>query len=278
MLLLLTEREQLRQQLESLRVEYTRLRDEHTTLLKEHELLRKSSLGRALETSRRVPSITDALPLFERHMATTTTNQKTRLHMALAKRFIKTLPREIKTVFDATAEHLNHFLDEQTSSYSTTKPLARRRNLCIRLSRLINWSAKTYDYASLMHAVTGVSRNRLRREHGEIHWHDLNEIEAAIERIRTLHPQFSNDERWVLYWQTLVATLTFAGLQLSELCWMRVIDVELEAKRGRLWIGPVTDPTDSRSVHTLKTGNRELHIDVHPRFLLPRLQSFRTQD
>ena len=76
------------------------------------------------------------------------------------------------------------------------------------------------------------------------------------------------------YFEALIATLAFAGLNLSELCFLRVSDLHFSADRSRaqLWVTTVED-TETLDRHELKNENRRRHVDVHPRLLLPLLSA-----
>lgn len=68
----------------------------------------------------------------------------------------------------------------------------------------------------------------------------------------------------------LIATLGYAGLQLAELCWLRVADVRLTDTGGEIRVSPVED---EQARHLLKTGNRERAVAIHPTLLRPRLRA-----
>lgn len=272
-LLLLTDRQRICHELEELRIAHTGLQNAHDALKREYDALKHSVVARIATKSGNLPPLNDALLQYQGHLTSTTTIQNTQLHVGLAKRFIVTLPPDVNTLLDVRSEQIHAFLDAETSRVATDKPLARRRNLHIRLARLMNWSAKKFGYPSQMLGVSGVSRNKLRRERGEILWHELPQLREAISSIPS-RCGFEENSRDTLYWRTLVSMLAYAGLQLAELCWLRKTDVEFDEERGRIWIGPVVDPTDSKSVHLLKTGNRERHIDIHSTYLLPLMRDY----
>lgn len=227
----------------------------------ELEALSRSILAKVAESTRSIPHLPEALEQYETHLRTVQTPASAASHVALARRFVETLPTGMKTAADIRPEAVAKFLDEETQRTDPDKPLARRRNLHIRLARFLNWSAETWQYPSPMTAVQAVTRKALRRERGEIRWHELPDVEAVVAALDSE------------YWRALVATLAYAGLQLAELAWLRKTDLHLNGGRGRIWVGPVEDPTADGARHLLKTANRERHVDVHPRLLLPRLQA-----
>ena len=266
-LLILKDRYTLQHELENTRVLCTGFKNSLAKLQGEYDSLKRSVVARVAESAENVPALVAALDLFEQHLQTTTTRANTKIHVALAKKFAATLPSPVKNMADVRPDLITKFIDEETARTSPDKPLARRRNLRIRLARFVNWSAQTYGYPSQMTGVANVKRNNLRRERGEIVWHELQDVEAALTAI----PAES-----AIYWRALVATLAYAGLQLAELCWLRKSDLDIKGERARIWVGPVTDSTDTVAKHLLKTGNRERHVDVHPKHLLPRLKDYLT--
>ena len=261
-IVLLMDRYKLRSDVKDLQTKFTILKNEHATLREAHEALTRSVVARVSNSAEGMPEMPGCIDLFEKHLSTTTTRENTKIHVAAARRFVATLPKDVKKLAEVRPEQVGQFLDDETARTKPSKPLARRRNLRIRLARFINWGAKKYDYPSQMRNVEGVRKDPLKRERGEIRWHELTEVEAAI------NAQDSG------YWKALIATLGYAGLQLAELCWLRRSDVEFTETGGKIWVGHVTDPTDPKAKHSLKTGNRERHVDVHPTYLLPRLREY----
>lgn len=228
--------------------------------------LENTMLAREIEKSQKLPPIAKALELYEKHLSATTTAANVNTQMSVAKKFVLSLPEDLVTLSQVSVNHIEGFLDARSKAGDPNKILARRRNWHIRLARLINWSAKRWEYQSQMSKVEFISRSRLLRERGEIVWHDIDTVEAAIENLP--------DD----YWKALVATLAYAGLRFSELRWLQTKHVELPAdgKRngGSIWVTSETDPEDLDQKHLLKTGNSQRHVNIHAKYLLPRLRKY----
>ena len=110
--------------------------------------------------------------------------------------------------------------------------------------------------------VPAVKKGEIRRERGDIVWHSLEEVEAVLAALP--------DD----YWRALVATLAYAGLQLAELIWLRVADVDLDGA-NQIWVTTVADPDDAKIRHLLKTDHRRRAVNIHTKHLGPRLKTFK---
>ena len=224
--------------------------------------LERSVLGRAVRAGQRVPSLPHALVLFARHMRANTTRANARQVCGVAWDFAKWLrdgKRTRKNLAEVTADDVGRYLDARASG---EKKAAGRDALRRRVGRCLNWSAERWEYPSQMKGVRAVKKIDLERERGEIHWHQVDEVEAAV-------VAQEND-----YWKALVACLAYAGLQLAELVWLRRDDLSIAkgGRRAKLWVSTVEDPSVPDVRHVLKTGHRRRLVDVHPKYLLPRLR------
>ena len=252
----------------SLRTENVRLlnevallkRDLHTVRT-ECSNLKSSILGRAAATAADMPRIAVSVERFRKHIHSKITRGNARQIMSKIASFILTLPAERVTMMDVRFEDIGAWLDIQVANGREGKRAGYRDSLRRRLGRFVNWCAATHDYPSQMAKVTSVKKDELRRERGDIHWHELKEVKAAIAALE-------NE-----YWRALVSTLAYAGLQLAELAWLRVKDVNLTA--GRIWIATVEDDQDTSVQHALKTAHRRRSVQIHPKYLLPALKQFK---
>ena len=224
--------------------------------------LERSALGRAVKAGQNMPALDEALALFEQHMLTSTSVRNAKTVVGVARAFTKQLAADGKKLTEVTLDDLARFLDLQVAKGTSGKQVSRRDALRRRLGRFINWGAQRYEYPSPMQLVRAVSKVDLDREKGDIHWHTMEQVDAAI-------AQLPDD-----YWKALVGTLAFAGLQLAELCWLRTADVELESSAPKLWITTVQDPEVPEVTHLLKTGHRRRSVRIHSRCLLPLLREF----
>ncbi|HYF48884.1 MAG TPA: hypothetical protein VEJ63_05740 [Planctomycetota bacterium] len=252
----LMERDRLYRDNESLRLEVAALKKAVQEQASEKASLERSILGRAVVASKNMPPIPDALVEFEKHMLAETSRFNTKVVLAVAKRFVASLPSERKYLVDVTAEDVMKFLDAETTKGSEHKRAARRDAIRRRVGRLLNWSAGN-RYPSQMLDVEAVKKADIHRERGAIHWHELAEVEKVIDGL-------PSD-----YWRTLVSSLAYAGLQLAELVWLRVSDVHIAAdgKSGHFTVTTVSDPEDPRAKHLLKTEHRKREVNLHPTLL-----------
>jgi len=265
-LMILLDRYKTQQELANLKRRHEALKEKYDAMEKNYNGLKHSTLAQVAESVAGMPSLADALMRYEKDLSRDTTRESTKTHVALAKKFIGTLPEAIKSAAQITPDQIGGYLTDETMRIPT-KPKARYRNLRIRLARFINWSAKLWRYESQMKHVGGVDKDALENERGEIVWHELIAVEAAIKAI---------EGKDAIYWKALVATLGYAGLQLAELCWLRVQDVTLTETGGTLWITQVEDSTGAR--HALKTSNRKRHVNIHGKYLLQRLKDYIAAD
>jgi integrase len=249
--------------------------------------LERSMLARAALAGKNCPVIPEALVEFEANVAGSMTPRNARDHMTAARRFVASLPADVRKLADVMPSHVSSFLDGQASNGAAHHAAARRRHWRLKLSRLLNWAAKRWEFPSPMSGVATVSRSALMRERGDVHWHSLEEVQEAMDGVgERLVARFAGAHRknpvmadpddlvgLVAYWQALIATLAYAGLQLAELVWLRRSDLKLseDGQSGSLWVTTVADPEDSGMKHLLKTEHRRREVNLHPRLLLPRL-------
>ena len=245
------------------------------------QTVERSIVAHAAKSAALAPLIVDARGEYEKHI--TAKVSRPRDYLSVIDRFTDFLTAsfpDVQNIADVLPGHVSRFLDEKANSEAAAKKSIRRRNLRFAVGRFLNWSAQTYHIISPMSAVKAVSVQAVRRERGDIHWHSLEAVNAALDalpaRVRAmqdLKPEEAVDAADVEYWRALIGTLAFAGLQLAELCWLRVADLEIadDRTRAKLWITAVDDPVNEGKRHLLKTDNRRRHVDVHPRYLLPLL-------
>jgi len=229
----------------------------------QHQALARSILAQAASAGARSPALDEALGEFERHLEATTTPGYRRDVMSLAKDFAGSLPAGCKTLADVSVEQIAKFLDARAVASKPAQPLTRYARYRIKLGRLINWAAQRWGYPSQMSGVRSLSATQVGRERAEIHWHELAEIEAVIRGLDT-------------YWQALVGTLAYAGLQLAEVCWLRREDLIWgpDRKTAQLRVATVIEGAGEREArHYLKSSHRRRMVSVHPRLLLPRLKA-----
>ncbi|HYG77033.1 MAG TPA: hypothetical protein VEK08_18650 [Planctomycetota bacterium] len=259
MLPVLLERESLQNKLRDVTFELAATKRELKTERENREALERSMLGQAAKAGKGIPPLDKALEMFLAHMQSETTAFNAKVVHAIAKKFVESLPAERKTLADVTHGDVASFIEADVAKGDQHKKASRRDALRRRLGRFLNWSAKRWGYVSQIGAVRAVTKDELDRERGGIHYHTASEINAAIEKLP------SN------YWKTLVATLGYAGLQLAELCWLRVSDVHIAAdgKSGYLHVTTVEDGDEK---HLLKTSHRKRKVNLHPTLLLPKLK------
>jgi hypothetical protein len=252
----------IRRENETLRLELaSRQRDLESERIARKQL-ESSVLVKTMQSAAQAPELTEALALFEAHVKSKCSPKHVKDMLGHAREFAGSLPPSVK-ISAVTADQVARFIDEAVQSGDR---LATRYAFWrTRIGALLNWAAQRWGFVSPMLGVKSVPRHALDRERGDILWHDLNDVEAAVAALPNG------------YWKALVATLAYAGLQLAELCWLRRTDVEYFSdgalERGRMWVTTVEDPTEEGVRHTLKTGNRRRGIDLHPRLLLPRLKT-----
>ena len=241
----------------------------------------RSIVAQAAKSAALAPPIKDARVVYGSHIEGSVSRPKD--YLSIVDRFIEFLGiefPEVQNVADILEGHVSRFLDAAVKISDSKKKSIYRKNLRFGVGRFLNWNAQTYNILSPMRAVKAVSVQDVRRERGDIHWHSLETVNKALDalpvRIHAMQ-ELSADQAAapadVTYWRALIGTLAFAGLQLAELCWLRVADFETseDKKRAKLWITAVDDPVNEGGRHLLKTHNRRRHVDVHPRYLLPAL-------
>ena len=262
MLPVLLERDRLRKSNELQRLEIAGQKRTIALLKDELADLKRSVLGRAIEAGKNVPPLEAALKLFEATMKAETTDFNAGVVLSVVRRFCITLPPERKNAVEISADDIGRFLDAETAKGDENKRATRRDAIRRRLGRFINWSAKRWKYPSQMLDVRAIDRGALDREKGEIQYHALSEVEAAIAKL-------PNE-----YWKTLVATLAYAGLQLAELVWLRKSDVHIapDGKSGKLLITTVDDGNGEK--HLLKTDHRRREVNLHSTLLLPLIKNY----
>jgi len=243
------------------------------------EALERSALARLAEAGRRSPPIAEALARFAEHIRTRTTAGNAGTLIQAARRFCASLPAEARTLADVAPDQVAAFLDARAGAGNPAKKKSRRRAWYLAVSRLLNWAARTWGYPSQMEAVPKTPKSEVLAERGDIHWHELADVEAAIAGIPArLRARKSGDgspaAAETAYWQALVGMLGYAGLQLAELAWLRAADVELAGGRGRIWVTTVEDPADVCVRHAVKSANRRRRVDLHPSRLLPLLKAY----
>jgi len=239
----------------SLRYEKAHLQANLERVQRELYALKASALTNITSAFSSCPSLTIALDEFEHHMVTTTPRHNAGTVVRVARAFVAELPAAVKTPPQITANHIEGWLDQESAR--SDRPISRRDKVRIRLGRFINWAAKRWTYQSPMKDFPAARKQQLRRDRGEIDWHTLEEVEAAIEGLPDT------------YWKALVGTLAYAGLQLEELIWLRTQDLELGDEGGQLWITAVVDPSGDK--HPLKAGHRRRAVALHQQ-LVPLLR------
>lgn len=236
------------------------------------ERLEQSALGQSVRRTAAIPSLESSLADCGKHLASTTSAKNTASILAIWREFLVYLPEpKPKTFAQITPAQIGRFLDYETDRTNPPKPLSRRRNLHLRLARFANWGSQIYGLASPMKGIAIPQAKRMRRERGVIVWHEKSEIAAML---NTLPARLEAARRVTAggdstYWEALVATLAYAGLQLAELVWLRVADVDFSA--GVIRVQPVKVGAEE---HLLKTGNREREVNIHPKLLRSRLERF----
>lgn len=228
---------------------------------KQHRMsLEKSILGRAAVAGARVPLIDKALIDYDLSLKTQVSEETRKQLVSVAKKFRATLTPDRTTLIDITVEDVEKFIDAHVGNTDQTKQATSRDAIRRRVGRLINWAAERWEYPSQMQRVRTVDKQDIERERGDIHWHSLDAVKAALIGLP--------DD----YWRCMAGTLAYAGLQLSELVWLRPQDVTIRTGRASLWVTTVEDPEDPGAKHLLKTGNRRREVNLHPKLLLPLIK------
>lgn len=219
------------------------------------EALEASTIARAAAAADRCPPMSTALELFETHLHASVSKGQADALMSITRRFTGSL-KGVRTPAHVTPDHVSTWIDDFCKG--ADKAATRRWKARLRVGRFLNWAAKLYGFPSPMYQVPAPTAHQLQRESGEIHWHALKDVDAAIKALP--------DD----YWKALVATLAFAGLRIAELVWLRRSDIELVGKRRQIWVSTVDDGHGGR--HELKTGHSRRTVEVHPTKLWPLLK------
>jgi len=245
-------------EVERLRVE---LRDKARALAdieEKYRALRETVYAKMSETAARCPDMAAAVDAFAAHLRRRLTAKNATYHVNLARDFAAGLPEDVRKPVHVTPAHVGAWLDR--APVHPDKPATSRARRRVRIGRFLNWAAKQWGFTSPMKHVEGATRGQVARERGEIHWHDLEEIDAALAELPSL------------YWRALVSTLAFAGLRLAELCWLRRAD--LEPRDGGGMQIRVTNVTLGKSDrHAVKTG-QERRVPVHAKRLQPIIEEY----
>lgn len=230
-----------------------------SALEKELQEFKRSMLGKAVEAGGRALPLQEAMAQFTTHLGHTSKGWGA-ICVNKAADFIAMLPASVHTTAEITPGHISTWLDAQTAKGDPHYRVTRRWKRRLILGRFINWAAKVSGYPTQMTIVDAPSMVETDRERGDVHWHDVADVEDAIVNLECA--QLRNAE----YWGTVIATLAYSGLQLAELAWLRPQDVDLE--RGQIW---VTTVEDGGGRHLLKTGHRRRHVAIHNTLLRERL-------
>jgi integrase len=262
MTLVLIERDKLRRTNDTLRVEVTGLKRALEDVSTKYRNLKASVLGRASEASSNAKPLYEVLALYYTFIHTKTGRDNARKHMTYACSFVESLPETIRTIAEATPQHVEEFITVQCANALEKQRQRRRFKVRQILGRFVNWACEQCQLPSIMAAVSAPTQNEVLRERGDIHWHELRDVKRVIDGIKDP------------YWKTLVSTLAYAGLQLAELCWLRIEDVEFDKDgNAQLWITTVDDPEDERAGHAIKAENRRRHVRLHPTLLQPLIRN-----
>jgi len=255
------ERAKLRRENDTLRIDLTSTRLALEESLRKYRNLETSIIGRASIAGERAIPLFEALAEYYRFIHTKTDRDNARSHVTMACTFVLTLPDSVRTIADVDRAQVCSFMDGQCETAKPRKRLTRRRKVREVLGRFVNWACQQCELPSIMAAIEATSKNEVLRERGDIHWHDLKEVKSVISKIKSD------------YWKTVVSALAYSGLQLAELCWLRVKDVEwLPNGTAQFWITTVEDPDDDRVGHTIKTEHRRRHVRLHPKLLQPLIR------
>lgn len=245
------------------RAEVARVNRELAAARAEIEKLKGSVVGQAIAAVGRSPDVRGAAVEFSKRMYAETTERNAREVMRVTARFLDWIDREAGAALNATAvtrDHVERFLDEwDARGDDVSRKLARRDAARRRLGRFLNFCAATWEFPSVMLKVRKQGKKALERERHSIQWNEEKDVQAVLKKLD-------------VYWRAIVGTFAYAGLQLSELLWLRRSDVVLGAKSGVIHVTSVTAPDGER--HLLKTGNRERSIDVDAGKLLPLLRAW----
>lgn len=252
----------IRRENEALRLELAARHRDLESERSSRKQLESSVIVKTMQSAAQAPVVNAALELYRAHVEAKCTPHHVKDMVEHARQFANTLPPETR-MSEISADHVARFIDKAVTPGN--RQASRYAFWRVRIGAFLNWAARRWNFISPMAGVKNVPRHALDRERGDIHWHELAEVEAAIATLPDA------------YWKALVSTLAYAGLQLAELCWLRCTDIQFVGTgrhaRGRIWVTTVDDPGEPGVRHVLKTSHRRRGIDIHPRLLLPRLKA-----
>lgn len=255
---ILADRIRLKEECEALRVQLGHTQRLLATEKAARENMERTSIARQMKMAEKAPTLDVATVEYEKHIQSKTNRSNAAQHVAAWAKFRATLPPELDNVANITVEQVGAFLDARAADGDPGRQVGRRRAWHLMIARFFSFLEERYAVPSLMSSISFPSKSDVERERGDIHWHTLEEVETAIKNLP--------DD----YWRALVGCLGYAGLQLAELCWLRVQDLKFTADRtrARLWVTTVEEDGER---HAIKTENRRRGVDVHPE-LIPLLQ------
>jgi integrase len=265
----LLDRVRLRRENDTQRVELAATRQALDELTVKHRSLESSIIGRAAQAGAKARPLFEVLADFYRYIHTKTSRDSARDAVTVACSFVLALPEKTRTIADVTPAEIDAFITARCETANPKKKLARRHKVRELVGRFVNWACEQCGMPSHMELVEGPSQQQIDRERGDIHWHELKDVQAALNALKT--PEGKPDT----YWRALVATLGYAGVNLAELVWMRTTDLEWQPDgTAQFWITTVDDPEDSQAGHAIKTEHRRRHVRLHRKLLQPLLRSY----
>jgi integrase len=282
---LFLEKQQTQNLLDAAGVEAAALRRDLESLRASHDQLKASIIAKTMESAGNALPIAKALEQYEKHLNAKSTKKHVDDMAGRAREFVNSLPSGVADstkISEIASTQISEFINTKSVNGDPRYKATRYSTWRVRLGAFFNWAAKEWGYASQMNDVQDVARSSVDRERGDIQWHELAEVKAAVDTLTTRGTEMLKDktlsaddkahaERLKAYWPALVSTLAYAGLRLAELAWLRVEDVQLD--KGQIWVTTVEDPNDPTSRHALKTARSKRAVKIHPRLLLPLLKS-----
>lgn len=243
-------------------LEYEARREELRLEALERELagLKDSVLARAATAAANCPPMSDALESFKAHMRATAGKNHAEEMIRVATAFTKAI--DARTTAQVSAEQVGRWLDLEAAK--SDSPFMRRARHRVRLSRFLTWASRTYEHLNPMTLVPAPKSKQLERERDDVHWHELAEIEATVKALPDA------------YWKALVGTLVYAGLRLSELVFLRRVDLKEEEGARFLWVTTVDDGHGDR--HATKSAHSRRAIQVSADRLWPLLETHMKDD
>jgi hypothetical protein len=254
---ILADRVRLKEENEALHVQLGQTQRLYAAEKTAREAMERTAIARAVKTAARAPSMDDAAAEFEKHIRSKTNKSNAAQHVNAWAKFRATLPPDLDNVANITVEQVGAFLDARAADGDPARQVGRRRAWHLMIARFFSFLQERYALPSLMPAIPFPGKNDVERERGDIEWHTLKDVQKAMNSLPDA------------YWRALVGCLAYAGLQLAEVCWLRVQDLKLSKnrKRARLWVTTVEEDGER---HAIKTENRRRGVDVHPA-LMPLL-------